>query len=84
MFQRFSDGQNFSGVLLDHHLHGGQRGGQRPDLGLKSNIAILSNPFNHSLKCTVKPVYNGHPWDPQKVAAVQSWPDYRFFNQNWN
>ncbi len=23
---------------------------------------------------TVKPVYNGHPWDPKKVAVVQSWP----------
>ena len=22
---------------------------------------------------TVKPVYNGHPWDPKKVAVVQSW-----------
>jgi hypothetical protein len=23
---------------------------------------------------TVKPVYNGHPWDPKKVAVIQSWP----------
>jgi hypothetical protein len=23
---------------------------------------------------TVKPVYNGHPWDPKKVAVVQRWP----------
>jgi hypothetical protein len=21
--------------------------------------------------CTVKPEYNGHPWDPKKVAVVQ-------------
>ncbi len=21
--------------------------------------------------CTVKPVHNGHPWDPEKVAVVQ-------------
>ena len=33
----------------------------------------------YSQKCknlftnTVKPVYNGHPWDPKKVAVVQSW-----------
>jgi hypothetical protein len=23
------------------------------------------------IKNTVKPVYNGHPWDPKKVAIVQ-------------
>jgi hypothetical protein len=22
---------------------------------------------------TVKPVYNGHPWDQKKVAVVQRW-----------
>jgi hypothetical protein len=30
--------------------------------------------LNEHLKYTVKPVYNGHPWDPKKVAVVQSWP----------
>ncbi len=24
--------------------------------------------------CTVKPVYNGHPWDPKKLAVVDRWP----------
>jgi hypothetical protein len=27
-----------------------------------------------SFSTTVKPVYNGNPWDPKKVAVVQSWP----------
>jgi hypothetical protein len=31
-------------------------------------------------KCTVKPVYNGHPWDPQKAAVVQSWPVFGGFS----
>ncbi len=29
--------------------------------------------YNFSNKSTVKPVYNDHPWDPQKVAVVQRW-----------
>jgi hypothetical protein len=30
---------------------------------------------------SVKPVYNGHPWDPKKVAAVvQSWPVFTGFS----
>jgi hypothetical protein len=29
---------------------------------------------------TVKPVYNGHPWDPQKVAVVHRWPLCRDFS----
>jgi hypothetical protein len=29
---------------------------------------------------TVKPVYNGRPWDPQKVAIVQSWPVFTGFS----
>jgi hypothetical protein len=29
---------------------------------------------------TVKPVYNGHPWDPKKVAFVQSWPVFTGFS----
>jgi hypothetical protein len=28
---------------------------------------------------TVKPVYNGHPWDPQKVAVAQRWPVFGGF-----
>ena len=27
--------------------------------------------------CTVKPVYNGHPWDPQKAAVVWRWQLFR-------
>ncbi len=30
--------------------------------------------------CTVKPVYNGHPWDPKKVAVAQSWPVFTGFS----
>ena len=30
---------------------------------------ILHCYFN--IKSTVKPVYNGHPWDPEKVTVVQ-------------
>jgi hypothetical protein len=26
---------------------------------------------------TVKPVYNGHPWDPKKVAVVKRWPLFK-------
>jgi hypothetical protein len=29
---------------------------------------------------TVKPVFNGCPWDPQKVAIVKSWPVFRGFS----
>ena len=29
---------------------------------------------------TVKPVYNGHPWDPQKAAVVYRWPLCRGFS----
>jgi hypothetical protein len=28
---------------------------------------------------TVKPVYNGHPWDPQKVAVVYWWLLFEVF-----
>jgi hypothetical protein len=31
-------------------------------------------------KGTVKPVYNGHPWDPKKAAVVQSWPVFTGFS----
>jgi hypothetical protein len=31
-------------------------------------------------RCTVKPVYNGHPWDPKKVVVVQSWPVFTGFS----
>jgi hypothetical protein len=27
--------------------------------------------------CTVKPVYNDHPWDPKMVAAVDRWLLFR-------
>jgi hypothetical protein len=33
-----------------------------------------------NFQSTVKPVYNGHPWDPKKVAAVQSWPVFTGFS----
>ena len=33
-----------------------------------------------ALKSTVKPVYNGHPWDPKKAAVVQSWPVFTGFS----
>jgi hypothetical protein len=29
---------------------------------------------------TVKPVYNGHPWDPKIVAVVHRWPLFRGFS----
>jgi hypothetical protein len=32
------------------------------------------------LNCTVKPVYNGHPWDPKKVAVVPRWPVFGGFS----
>ncbi len=32
------------------------------------------------LQNTVKPVYNGHPWDPQKAAVVQRWPVFEGFS----
>jgi len=28
-------------------------------------------------KCTVKPVYNGHPWDPKIMAVVDRWSLFR-------
>jgi hypothetical protein len=28
----------------------------------------------------VKPVYNGHPWDPKIVAVVHMWPLFRGFS----
>ncbi len=28
-------------------------------------------------ECTVKPVYNGHPWDPKIEAVVDRWPLFR-------
>ena len=31
-------------------------------------------------KCTVKPVYNGHPWDPEILAVVDRWPLFRGFS----
>ncbi len=36
---------------------------------------------------TVKPVYNGHPWDPKIVAVVDRWSLFRgslyYKNDNW-
>ena len=32
--------------------------------------------FNMFLS-TVKPVYNDHPWDPEKVVVVQRWSLFR-------
>jgi hypothetical protein len=31
-------------------------------------------PYFEAKPSTVKPVYNGHPWDPKKAAVVQRWP----------
>jgi hypothetical protein len=27
--------------------------------------------------CTVKPVYNGHPWDPKIAVVVDRWSLFR-------
>jgi hypothetical protein len=35
---------------------------------------------NNEYSCTVKPVYNGHPWDPKIVAVVHRWPLFRGFS----
>jgi hypothetical protein len=35
-------------------------------------IKLLSLQFSQ-FPNTVKPVYNDHAWDPQKVAVVQMW-----------
>ncbi len=36
---------------------------------------------------TVKPVYNGHPWDPKIEAVVDRWPLFKgslyYTNSNW-
>ena len=29
---------------------------------------------------TVKPVYNGHPWDPKILTVVDRWPLFRGFS----
>jgi hypothetical protein len=29
---------------------------------------------------TVKPIYNGHPWDPKIAAVVHRWPLIRGFS----
>jgi hypothetical protein len=40
-----------------------------------------NNYFNNIRHWTTdKTVYNGHPWDPQKVAVVQSWPVFGGFS----
>ena len=35
---------------------------------------------NPSFVNTAKPVYNGHPWDPKKVAVVHRWSLCRGFS----
>ena len=35
---------------------------------------------HNSDMCTVKPVYNGHPWDPKILAVVDWWPLFRGFS----
>jgi hypothetical protein len=46
--------------------------------GLKSaeKVSLL---FEWPLRfeCTVKPVYNRHPWDSKKVAVAQKWVVFR-------
>jgi hypothetical protein len=32
---------------------------------------------------TVKPVYNDHSWDPQKVVVVQRWSLFGGCSENW-
>jgi hypothetical protein len=34
---------------------------------------ILKVQIQSKEKITFKPVYNGHPWDPKKVAIVHRW-----------
>ena len=36
--------------------------------------------FQKELISTVKPVYNGHPWNPKKVAVAQRWPVFGGFS----
>ena len=34
-------------------------------------------PSMNKISITVKPVYNGHPWDPKIEAIVDRWPLFR-------
>ncbi len=45
----------------------------------KFKIKEIQNTLCHNQN-TVKPVYNGHPRDPKKVAVVQSWPAFGGFS----
>jgi hypothetical protein len=43
-------------------------------LEVLSKYYVVLETFMHLNLITVKPVYNGHPWDPKKAAVVQRWP----------
>jgi hypothetical protein len=48
---------------------------------LKCEITAFGNPGVKLIYWyTVKPVYNGHLWDPKKEAVVQSWPVFTGFS----
>jgi hypothetical protein len=36
-------------------------------------VIVIINAF----RSTVRPVYNGHPWDPKIEAVVDRWPLFR-------
>ncbi len=72
---------NFSRIIIEHSSFE-----QTTDFGDTSNVTWLSKDativfrFHYNkvrLTYTLKPVYNGQPWDPQKAAFVQRWPLFR-------
>ncbi len=45
---------------------------------IQYNAIIKKNKRNkRNKRHTVKPVYNGHPWDPKIEAVVDRWPLFR-------
>jgi hypothetical protein len=63
---------------------------EKPETSIKFRLVEQNNYFqifavSHTMQigkieCTVKPVYNGHPWDPKKAAVVQSlWHSWSLF-----
>jgi hypothetical protein len=48
-------------------------------------VAQVIEKNNFEIK-TVKPVYNGHPWDLKIEAVVDRWPLFRgsLYYKNWN
>jgi hypothetical protein len=41
------------------------------------NFAIKNGLISIIFQITVKPVYNDHPWDREKVVVVQRWSLFR-------